>query len=285
MKQDSDVVFLGLDGPTFGNLPYFLGLRTCFFLGGTGEPQSIWIFAKDRGFMGSSSLDLWCCSSFVGCNFAERFLLSAWLRVASRFGGLLVGFRHSEAWHAEVVLYQNDEADIMTPGRWAPAHLERSSMGDALRLLQVWFPRPFRRTVAKQRPLALPRGQAKEQFCSLKSSQPLKSRCGNESKITPPGNGPHVLVFGSIYQGNPFWCYRILDPHSHLIFLHDAAKIFAAEEPPGPAHRLRGGLRKAGAMAEIDDRAIGAVHGAGWGGRPSWGCLSPLGGEASHPVP
>ena len=28
-------------------------------------------------------------------------------------------------------------------------------------------------------------------------------------KIKPPGNGPQVLVLGSIYQGNPFWGYPI----------------------------------------------------------------------------
>ena len=43
------------------------------------------------------------------------------------------------------------------------------------------------------------------------------------SKLESPGNGPQVLVFGSICrgfgsicQGNPFWGYPICDHHSHF---------------------------------------------------------------------
>ena len=30
-----------------------------------------------------------------------------------------------------------------------------------------------------------------------------------------PENGQRVLVFGSVYQGKPFWGYPIFDNHSH----------------------------------------------------------------------
>ena len=39
---------------------------------------------------------------------------------------------------------------------------------------------------------------------------------GYGSKIKPQGIGPHVFVFGSIYQGKPFWV-RIFDqPYAHF---------------------------------------------------------------------
>ena len=48
-------------------------------------------------------------------------------------------------------------------------------------------------------------------------------------KIKPPGYGPQVLVFGSIYQGKPFWGYPIFDPLPGGVLIVNS--VFP--EPPG----------------------------------------------------
>ena len=52
-------------------------------------------------------------------------------------------------------------------------------------------------------------------------------------KIRPPGIGPQVLVFGSIYQGNPFWV-PIFDPQPYGHVVRSASALRARRIPRTP---------------------------------------------------
>ena len=56
-------------------------------------------------------------------------------------------------------------------------------------------------------------------------------------KVNPPGYGPQGLVFGSIYQGKPFWV-RIFDPWPCVVLLRKG-KMQIAKDFETPSRGFR----------------------------------------------
>ena len=93
-------------------------------------------------------------------------------------------------------------------------HLLAAALGLALR----WAPRCF--GPAKHWPGCL----CQDTASASQGDQDL-AHMGSiwvRAKIKPPGYGPQVLVFGSIYQGKPFWGYPIFHNHTHFVWIPES---------------------------------------------------------------
>ena len=87
--------------------------------------------------------------------------------------------------------------------------------------------------------------------------------------INKPGIRPQILVHISIYQGNPFWVYRIFDPRPGSPFLLHGTKVPVAQERHTTELELQR-LRE-----EPSERFSGRVASWRWW-QVGAGCKSPL---------